>query len=1009
MAPHRRPPKEVTGKVTGEPSHVENHRALDTDRAVAPYRRDPTIAGKVTLSTHPAYRSQTPSALYGRPAGATSRDLAEHEGQSLFVATESDVRRTVAKSGAHRKFQTANAITNDGMVGEPPMHKKGWEAAVRDHRAFDGAYGATTLEFNTQTAPNELGKQRVVKGREAHEPQVGSVVFGESPARREELRRAAEANGGGGGGAYRHTAAFSGAAGLDSSDHTTVRNRERWQRSEGKTVKGVGMQPAEVFHPGGGVVFGGRGESGGGSPARGRDGQQRDGQQRDAARREAYYDKFQHGPGGAAAGVKTMHQSGLSTASEGVMMQSRAGGPSGAPIVAETNSVLGHSIKAVRSDAFDGAHGSTTTMINSQLPELKSSLTADGAIAQSAESLAAAEAGVRAESRRARFTPDTPEVVFGESPRPIRKVDEVRELDARAGADTHLVNRRELNTRYHDRGRYGRFGKGATAEVDASVATVGEFLFSRPRVADLARGQEAGVLDAMRGADRRVKGAAGMSSSAVAEVEPLMRYRAYPDQTVRQRQTSEKSEQRSRELHFAPQVEDVVFDGTNVSTLQRPGVRGELYAHRDGGREAPVQLERARAAAAGGGRGAPRPSSPRGGAARAASPGGGGDGGGPRYAWGTAASGGKAGASSAPRNTGTTNAAGTTTHELSQKDQSFGGPGGPDHVVRGVRSGLPHQVSPTRGEASEVVQARGSRHAPDQTTQLRSQPAFTRAAGASTQEVESQMSLLPAERRAASPGGGQRAASPGARVRPTPQLFERSLSSPRSSSRGPAGLTTGKIAAAEPYFLTDLDAGVKMGATHPSRFGEVVFHKRAPPAQRKYGDVELQDAPEFRGRLGIPSHKYGARDPLLVGDCPPGTESAAASTWKSQVDEVLYGKDLDGSGDYTKMNADIVSAPQYRGAAGLSSLANANDAPEMSVDVNTRIDTTYAEEAGVPARVRSPGEPIREPIKPKRAKSPFQPPELFSKAGVSGWMNQPRAPGLAAGKDELWRPCTALR
>ena len=266
MAPHRRPAKEITGKVTGEPVS-QNHRALDSDRTVAPYRRDPTIAGKVSLSTHPAYRPQSRALYQTMPAGATSRDLAEHEVQSQYVANELDVQRAVAKSTSHHKFQQARAITNDGMIGEPPLHRGGWESAVRDHRAFDGAFGATTLEANHQLTPNELGKQRVVKGREAHLQSVGKVVFNESDAQLKQRVEAAEAVGGGGGGAYKGSGSYKGAAGLDSSDVTQVRNREKWARANGTgpgaaQPKGLGMQPSEVFRADGGVVYGG-GKGGG--------------------------------------------------------------------------------------------------------------------------------------------------------------------------------------------------------------------------------------------------------------------------------------------------------------------------------------------------------------------------------------------------------------------------------------------------------------------------------------------------------------------------------------------------------------------------------------------------------------------------------------------------------------------------------------------------------------------------------------------------------------------------
>ena len=145
VAPHRRQAREVTGKVTGEVHNEFNHGARAADRTVAPYRRDPTIVGKVTLSSHPAYRPQTRPAMYQQPAGATSKDLAEHEVQSQYVANALDVGRAVSKSTSHHQLHCARALTNDGMVGETPRHREGWEAALRKHRAFDGAFGAPAV------------------------------------------------------------------------------------------------------------------------------------------------------------------------------------------------------------------------------------------------------------------------------------------------------------------------------------------------------------------------------------------------------------------------------------------------------------------------------------------------------------------------------------------------------------------------------------------------------------------------------------------------------------------------------------------------------------------------------------------------------------------------------------------------------------------------------------------------------------------------------------------------
>ena len=95
------------------------------------------------------------------------------------------------------------------------------------------------------------------------------------------------------------------------------------------------------------------------------------------------------------------------------------------------------------------------------------------------------------------------------------------------------------------------------------------------------------------------------------------------------------------------------------------------------------------------------------------------------------------------------------------------------------------------------------------------------------------------------------------------------------------------------------------------------------------------------------------------------------------------------------MAKEIDAAPMYKGAAGVSSLAHAYDEPEVRVDVNTRIHTTYAQ----PVRGEAP---IQEPIKQKSVG--YNPPELFSKAGVTGWLMREKWHGAAPGRDELWRP-----
>ena len=56
VAPHTRPVREVTGKVTGNPYVISNHQAGSYDRAIAPYDRSHKVEGKVSDSVHPAHR-----------------------------------------------------------------------------------------------------------------------------------------------------------------------------------------------------------------------------------------------------------------------------------------------------------------------------------------------------------------------------------------------------------------------------------------------------------------------------------------------------------------------------------------------------------------------------------------------------------------------------------------------------------------------------------------------------------------------------------------------------------------------------------------------------------------------------------------------------------------------------------------------------------------------------------------------------------------------------------------
>ena len=273
-------------------------------------------------------------------------------------------------------------------------------------------------------------------------------------------------------------------------------------------------------------------------------------------------------------------------------------------------------------------------------------------------------------------------------------------------------------------------------------------------------------------------------------------------------------------------------------------------------------------------------------------------------------------------------------------------------------------------------------------------PRLERATHGQASEAEASLRGGRQDRRSAEqPPGGMRA----------PHLFERNVAqSPRGKSHA-AGLNTGSIARNEPAFIYEVDAGVALGGTHPSRFAEVVFGPQSSAARRAGREQELADDPKYKGRHGIPSHKYGQSDPLIRGNffAPLGEESKSASTWKSQVDEVLYGQDLDGSGDMAKMRADVENAPQYAGAAGVSSLRYAHTAPEHRVDTNTRIDTTYADEAGVKAARPHGGRAHPRAIGRRAAAVPKanRCPRRASPAGSTRSVRRARPARRA------WRPC----
>ena len=144
-------------------------------------------------------------------------------------------------------------------------------------------------------------------------------------------------------------------------------------------------------------------------------------------------------------------------------------------------------------------------------------------------------------------------------------------------------------------------------------------------------------------------------------------------------------------------------------------------------------------------------------------------------------------------------------------------------------------------------------------------------------------------------------------------------------------------------------------------------------------------------------------------------EAAGATTYKSQMDEVLYGRDYDQSGDYKSIREGIAASSEFGGAAGLSSFAESKKAPLHRVETNTDVHTTFAKvEAGEPRSA----EPIHKAETASKriiqVGEPGRPHSHLAEKGVAAWVSGEAGSGSWGatvagstphpGRDEDWRP-----
>ena len=145
-------------------------------------------------------------------------------------------------------------------------------------------------------------------------------------------------------------------------------------------------------------------------------------------------------------------------------------------------------------------------------------------------------------------------------------------------------------------------------------------------------------------------------------------------------------------------------------------------------------------------------------------------------------------------------------------------------------------------------------------------------------------------------------------------------------------------------------AGGEAVGTHPSTFAETVFggaeHFGATPGlvaeytHPTYEPAPLRYAAPFAQRAGLDSHDLNRRVPFIVG--AHGNEAAhARDANKSQADEVMYGRDLDMSGDDRKIEESMMKESQFSGAAGVNSFLTSKRNPTNVIETNTVERTTW--------------------------------------------------------------------
>ena len=218
IAPHKRPVREPTGKIT-ESGSVSHH-------GVTPRAR--SVTEKVT---DPLRRSSSTPRHY---AGMATYDLNVMEANASHALGQDDEGFVFNENPSHaRRVAESMSGIDASMAGVQAWHDDVCSNCMSKSQAFSGAFGSTSVQLGATCNGHVIGNSVTVEGESLAKPSVGEVVFHERPEQ------------------YSPRETFRGAYGSTSEEVTLKKQRERWTSLPNQ--RGVGPKPETVDR----VVFGG--------------------------------------------------------------------------------------------------------------------------------------------------------------------------------------------------------------------------------------------------------------------------------------------------------------------------------------------------------------------------------------------------------------------------------------------------------------------------------------------------------------------------------------------------------------------------------------------------------------------------------------------------------------------------------------------------------------------------------------------------------------------------------